>query len=587
MNSPNLQQFWADLLVEELVRQGVRHAVMAPGSRSTPLVLAIARHEQVSPRMHFDERGTAFYALGYARATGKPIPWITTSGTAVANGLPAVVEASMDAVPMLLLTADRPPELRDTAANQTIRQPDIFGTYTRWHFDLPVPDARIDPAFVLTTLDQAFFRSMHPHAGPVHLNCMFREPLAPEQESFEVPLREQLRRWMHHRKPYTRYQAAHMSPPEYAVESVLRRIQGKRGLLVVGRMPAYRPLYSSVVHLAEKLGWPLLTDIGSQLRLRAAGTHHIAHADLLLSDPAFCAGHVPEVILHIGGPLVSKTWLQCVRTWQPEAYIVVRSLPERMDPVHLVTEYLYADEIATLELLHAHARAPSVEKARSWLVDWQKAHQRVARALDAWLAEQEELTEPAVARALSAWIPSDAALFLASSMPVRDMDRFGSVRPDALPVGANRGASGIDGLVASAAGFAEGLRRPVVLLIGDLALLHDMNSLALVRENRFPVIIVVINNQGGGIFSFLPIAEHAEYFETFFGTPHPYTFRELAAQFGFMYEQPATLPMLECAFRSALQQQRPALIEVRTERARNRQVHDALLAHVHTAMQGL
>ncbi len=583
MNIANIQHFWTDLLVEELVRQGIRYAVLAPGSRSTPLTLAVARHKRMTSRVHFDERGTAFYALGYARATGKPIPWITTSGTAVANGLPAVVEASVDAVPMLLMTADRPPELQETSANQTIRQPHIFGSYVRWSFDLPVPDVQVGPAFVLTTLDQAVFRAMYPHAGPVHLNCMFREPLTPEHLPVEMPLSPRLMRWMDNHRPYTRYHAPLMELPAHGIEALGRQLIGRRGLLVVGRMPVYRPLFSSVVRLAEHLGWPLIADVGSQVRLREAGGHQIAYADLLLSDSSFAAAHAPDVILHVGGPLVSKRWLQCVQEWQPEAYVVIRSLPERIDPLHLVSERVYADEIMTIEAL-ADAVPAASKPAHAWLGVWQEGNRRVAHALDAWMAEQETLTEPAVARALSLWIPEDAALFLASSMPIRDMDRFGVPRAFALPVGANRGASGIDGLIASAAGFAEGLKRPVVLLIGDLAFLHDMNSLALLRENRFPVVVVVVNNQGGGIFSFLPIARYQEHFEAIFGTPHPYTFAEAAAQFHLPYSQPATLVELETCFRETLKQGVSAIIEVRTEREANRQVHEALLARIQKAL---
>jgi len=182
IDAPNVQYLWAKLIVEELLRSGAGHFFLAPGSRSTPLALAVARNRRARYHVHFDERGTAFAALGYGRATGKPAVWITTSGTAVANGLPAVVEAATDGVPLILLTADRPPELRETGANQTIDQAKIFGDYVRWQLDLPVPDPAIDPAFVLTTVDQAVYRSLRAPAGPVHLNCMFREPLVPSAE---------------------------------------------------------------------------------------------------------------------------------------------------------------------------------------------------------------------------------------------------------------------------------------------------------------------------------------------------------------------------------------------------------------------
>src|SRR5215210_6586165 len=273
-DTPRANRLWAYLIVEELLRCGVDFFCVAPGSRSTPLVAALAANEKARTLVHFDERGTAFAALGYARATGRPAAWITTSGTAVANGLPAVVEASTDGVPMILLTADRPPELRQTGANQTIDQPDIFGDYVRWRFDLPAPDPGIDPAMVLTTVDQAAYRASRAPQGPVHLNLMFREPflLEGDEDALSGPSS-----WERSDEPYTRYAATKPAVDGMEIHKLWETLRPvRRGLVVAGRL-ASRKQGEAVLRLAEVLGWPLLPDIGSQVRLGADSQGLVPH----------------------------------------------------------------------------------------------------------------------------------------------------------------------------------------------------------------------------------------------------------------------------------------------------------------------
>src|SRR6056297_2674832 len=327
-------RLWADLLVEELVRGGVGLFCLAPGSRSTPLTVAVGSNPRAKHLIHFDERGTAFAALGYARATGRPAAWITTSGTAVANGLPAVVEASVDRVPLLLLTADRPPELRDTGANQTIPQPNLFGEYVRWRFDLPTPTPAIDPAFVLTTADQALHRAMGPPAGPVHLNCMFREPLAPDPPDIPAEMPDGLQRWASSDGPYTRYEMPSRVTPDdvRAFTDRLRAVE--RGLIVAGRF-ATRAEGAAAARLAETLGWPLLPDIGSQARLVDS---HVAcpFYDQVLGSTAFAEAHAPEAVVHLGGRSTSKRLAQFVARSRPHTLAVVRDDPFRFDSDHRV-----------------------------------------------------------------------------------------------------------------------------------------------------------------------------------------------------------------------------------------------------------
>ena len=611
-----INQIWADLLVEELIRAGVGLFCIAPGSRSAPLALAVAAHPRAECVMHYDERGTAFCALGYGRATRRPAAWITTSGTAVANGMPAVVEASMDAVPMLLVTADRPPELRAAGANQTIDQVKIFGNYVRWQFDLPTPDPAIDPAVVLTTADQAVYRATRMPAGPVHLNVMYREPLVPGPDGpRHAGYLDRLQAWRDAEAPYTRYgsvadisktpisgfgSANNISeilitysfdaPRSEVLTQDLRR--AKRGLVVAGRLHT-RSQADAVRRLAKKLGWPLLPDVCSQLRFSGASsvdwyTDGVAEEggvmasryDLALASEAFRASHAPDAVLYFGGAAVStrlNAWLADVR---PALFAVVRESPDRMDPGHCVTEYVETGIapfcLSVMDHLEKGRREGEEAGNKDWTTSWATASDAVARTMDEHMPG--DLSEPAVARFFSRHTPDEATLVLASSMPIRDMDMFGDIAGRAPFVAANRGASGIDGAVATAVGLAYGRRAPVTLLVGDLGLLHDLNSLALAASAPAPVVIVVINNHGGGIFSFLPVARCGEAFEPMFGTPHPYRFEQAARMFGLGYDHVRDMDDLSEAYAGALTSGESQIIEVTTDRAENLHLHRRLEA---------
>ncbi len=575
-HAPNLNHLWAQWLIEELVRSGVRTAFIAPGSRSTPLTTAAARHPHMRTIVHIDERGTAFAALGFGRATGRPAAWITTSGTAVANGWPAVVEASTDGVPMLLLTADRPPELRDTAANQTIDQVKLFGEYVRWQFDLPAPTRDIDPAMVLTTADQAVHRARRTPPGPVHLNCMFRKPLAPlDDGQDDAEYTAELMGWAAADVPYTRYPRPTQTPDAASIQRVAEAIEGiSRGVLVAGRLTSAAER-RAVCRCADHLGWPVLPDGTSGLRLGADWTPaRIAHVDQLLASAAFRADQAPKAVLHVGGRFVSKRLRQFITAAHPEPLIVARPDPSRIDPAHQVTQHIETDVEPFCTALCEQIAARDATKVTDWLAAWQQAEHRAAAALDAFVDTEESLSEPLLARMVARHIPPDQALVLASSMPVRDMQRYGDAEAAAVPVFANRGASGIDGTVATAAGVALARSAPATLVVGDLALLHDLNSLQMLRQA--PVIVVAINNDGGGIFHFLPIAEVDDVFEPYFATPQGRTFASAAAMFDLPYARPSTPDAFIDAYRSACASGTSALIEVRTDRNENRDLHAEL-----------
>lgn len=571
LEAPNVTYLWARLLIEELVRNGVDVFFVAPGSRSTPLTTAAARHSDAEVLLHVDERGTAFAALGWGRATGRPAAWITTSGTAVANGHPAVVEASADGVPMVLLTADRPPERRDTGANQTIDQVKFFGDYVRWHADVPPPTEDVDPAYVLGTVDQAVHRARRVPSGPVHLNCGFRKPLEPVSgRSVSVP--EPVEAWAARNAPFTQYPTPQLQVPPDDLDALVEAIDAyERGLLVAGCLHSSSEA-AAVRHLGLHLGWPVLPDLTSRLRLGDEGDGvRVAHADLVVASEEVRSQWEPAVVLQFGGRFVSKRIRLFFRESPPLVRAVVRPDPARVDPDHRVTHHVESHVEPFVEAFCERSGRATSQSA--WARGWAQAENRAAEIVRRH-AEGDDCTEPVVATLVTRHIPSNHALVAASSMPVRDLNRHGSTEGAPVPVFANRGASGIDGTVATAAGVARGRDRPVTVLLGDLALWHDLNSLALLQD--LPVVVVVVNNDGGGIFHFLPIRDHGEVFEPYFTTPHGRTFASVAATFDLSYHQPGTIDEFRDAYAAACDMDGPSLIEVDTDREANRRVHEQI-----------
>lgn len=582
LDAPNITYLWTQLLVEELVRCGVKTFFVAPGSRSTPLTAAAARHPDTEVVLHVDERGTAFAALGVGRTTQRPAAWITTSGTAVANGFPAVVEAAMDGVPMVLLTADRPPELRDTGANQTIDQVKIFGDYVCWQAEVPPPTNEIDPSYVLTTVDQAVHQSLRKPAGPVHLNCAFRKPLEPVETEAAVDVSSSVRTWAEEESPFTQYPSPKGRPSDGELDGLAEALQGlEKGLVVAGRLDSSEEA-EAVLRLARGLDWPLFPDLTSRLRLGSLkDITHVPYGDLVLTSEAFQEVHAPQAVLQVGGRFTSKRLRQFLKSSSPEVRAVVRPSPARVDPDHRATHHVEADISAFAEGLCS--RLDSHDVASGWAEEWRTANESALRVIERHVEDARQITEPLVASLVSRNVPSDHALVAASSMPVRDLNRHAVTTGPAVPVYANRGASGIDGTVSTAAGIAQGRGGPVTLLIGDLALWHDLNGLAFLRER--PVVVVVVNNDGGGIFHFLPIRDHEQVFDPYFTTPHGRSFEDAASTFDLAYSQPETPSAFVEAYSQACERSGASLIEVQTDREVNLHVHETVESDVAEAIE--
>ncbi len=572
-STARLNTLWGRLLVEELARCGVAFVCISPGSRSTPLTAAVAGGLLIESAVWLDERGAAFHALGHARATGRPAALICTSGTAAANYLPAVIEASQDGVPLVVLTADRPPELIDAGANQAIRQPGLFGDYVRWSFTLPVPDAEISCRLVLSTVDQAVHRALGPPAGPVHINCMYREPLEPVGEQpwpADLPSR-----WRQGSGPLTQHPRPETVPDARSLELIAAHLAAaRRGLLVIGSLAGERDCDAAAA-LADRIGWPVATDVRSGLRLGPGPADRVPFLDQLLLSPRVRSSFTPDVVLHLGRQPVSKR-LALSLTALPDATLIsVQDHPFRDDPEHRVAIRVQAGIAGFCELLAALVDPLVTHVAGGWGVPLRELSERADACIGRFV-ETAPFGEIAAARIVAREIPASHGLFLGNSMPIRDMEMFGDESFARVPVAANRGASGIDGVVSTAAGFACGLGRPVTLMIGDLSLLHDLSALVHLRKLPQPLVIVVMNNCGGGIFHFLPIARHTDLLDPWFTAPHDAELEGIQALFGIPCHHPTTAAEFAAVYRAACASGSPAIIEVRTDRAENLAAHRAL-----------
>ena len=574
--APNINHLWASLIVEELVRCGIRHFFIAPGSRSTPLVTSIARHSLTHPIIHYDERGTAYAALGCARATHNPVVWVTTSGTALANGLPAVIEAHQSNIPLILLTADRPPELRQSGANQTMNQLSVFTPYVNWMVDGAPPTIEIAPSYVLTTIDHAVHRASSGSKGPVHINWMFREPLAPEPTNTDfADYFDCIGAWINGSQRYTSYPTVKRSVHEAQREPTWNEWgEADAGLLIIGRLEQ-REEGEASLDLARQLGWPVYADINSQIRL---GNLELAH-DVLITDDYLFEDHRAEqlgeelkVIIQLGKWCISKRLAQWINKARPNHFVLVDEFSGRIDPLHNVTMRVEGSIMGFCQLVRDHLSHSRPQQSQ-WNSQWESINKSIRKSHEQLWEAETGLSEPMVARLISTHIPEGQGLVIGNSMPVRDMNVHASYRGKWAYVMSNRGVSGIDGTIATATGFACGSNQTVTVLIGDLALIHDLNSLALLRTIKQQIVVVVINNNGGGIFSFLPIAHYEDVFEEYFGTPHTLQFKSAADLFGLSYSNPSTIDEFERVYTASLNASTPALIEVQTNRVENYDVH--------------
>lgn len=503
---------WAFNLIDQFVLQGISNFCIAPGSRSTPLALAAARHKKAKIHVHFDERGLGFFALGIGLAQQTPAVVIVTSGTAVGNLLPAVMESAHSHVPLILLTADRPPELRDCGANQTTDQIKIFQNFVLWQSDIPCPDPSISIDYIRSQAVHSYLQSMK--MGPVHLNCQFREPLFSSSSPEETQS-----------SPQPIFFPT-LAPAPALVDHCLQEITSDktRGLIIIGRMPPKEDL-TELFYLAKRLRWPIYADLLSGGRGKEI-PESIRHLDLAIQSKIF---PTPNIVFHFGGSLISKQIPEWLHQIHCKVFHIHR-FSERIDPFRERPLEIHSDPTLFCQAIH-----PPQNPSLDFLELCQKIDTLLDRSIRKTFQETAAAAEAKIIHALGQEIPDPWNVFFANSMPIRDGEHHFFPK-NTTCIYANRGLSGIDGQIATAAGIASASQKPLIAILGDQSCLHDLNSLALLQSIQTPFVLIIFNNFGGGIFSRLPVAQEKEHFEKVFSNTHSLCFEKAAQTFNLDYQ---------------------------------------------------
>ena len=551
-------------LVDEWVRLGVAHAVVSPGSRSTPMAIALASNPKIALHVFHDERSASFAALGIGLQSGVPAVLLCTSGTAAAQFFAAVIEANYAHVPLLVCTADRPPELQGVGAPQTINQTNLYGTFVRKFIDAGLADDAKSSKWRGIARD-AFSATVGVNRGPCHVNFPFREPLVGVAGVLPA---------VDAHSP-VRVSADVATASERKKLSLALRAE--RGLIIAGN-GIDQPRF--ILELAAKLKWPVVADPRSNCRVAPESSHGatvVSCADVVLRHQPSAESLQPTVVVRIGDPPVSKVVNQWLAKCGAEQ-IAITQQPSLIDPDKVVTTHIVG---SINELFIEMSRGADVRSETEWISSWKHSEKMARTALGGKFAEQVQLTEPLCAVTVSESVAIGSSVVVSSSMPVRDLEWFAPAR-DGLRVFSNRGVNGIDGVVSTAVGIALSSKAPTALLIGDIAVLHDSNGLLNLVKRDVRMKIIVVDNEGGGIFSFLPQAEAMEgaQFEQLFGTPHSVDFESLAKAHGipFMWVQTAD------ELRRELVNSHTSMIGVRTDRKKNVDDHNELYAAVAEAL---
>ncbi|WP_226035851.1 2-succinyl-5-enolpyruvyl-6-hydroxy-3-cyclohexene-1-carboxylic-acid synthase [Aquibacillus saliphilus] len=549
--------------VDELYRGGLTDVVISPGSRSTPLAMTFAEHEKIQHWVNMDERSAAFFALGMAKQKNKVVAIVCTSGTAAANYFPAIVEAYYSRVPLLVLTADRPHELRDVGAPQAIEQINMYGEYVKWFHEMALPDG--SPAllsYVRGKASRSVHTAMSGNPGPVHLNFPFREPLLPDFTISDLWGEQIDSAYHYHAEGQRRLSGSQLDN----IFSQLAELN--KGIIVCGPQISNQ-LAEKIVELSKQWGLPVLADPLSQLR---AGQHDkdniVESYDAILKSKRIRDRFDPDFIIRFGAMPVSKPYLLFLKEKNNTPHFVIEQNEGYREPAGLPAQFLYTDPVLFCGDLISFGR---LSFDQSWLDTWLTMN-KVAKQYLLEETLEQGLTEGHVVKYLSEAVPDQSSIYVGNSMPIRDMDTFFMNTPKQLKLLGNRGANGIDGLTSSALGAAAHGEK-VTLLLGDLSFFHDFNGLLLAKQYKIDLTVVLINNNGGGIFSFLPQAKQAKHFEVLFGTPMDIDFEHIISMYHGSYSKPKTWTDFQRVLSESHQQNGLSVIEVQTNRADNVEWH--------------
>ncbi len=545
----SFNELLTNILIEELHRNKIDNYFISPGSRSTPLTSSVACNKKLTKHIHFDERGAAFAALGYARATGKAGVLICTSGSAGANYYPAVCEATADSVPMIIITADRPPELHNVLANQTLNQQNMFGEQVKTFYNIEPPDKNILLKEILLNVSSLIQKSLANPVGPVHINCMFREPLVHTKRKKDFSKNTiTVQDWIISEKPFVKIK---QTKTNFSIDS---KFNNKiPTILIVGALKTKKES-KAVMRFAEKFNLPVFPDIRSSLRLSNESRNLISFYDQILLTKMLKTDSAYQVI-HVGGNIVSKRLLQFIEKSKIANYFVLHNSLHGYNPHHKMTENKTGSIVKLLQEL-----SKNIQPFETKFLNFMKScNEKVNRLI---LQHDYTFTEIAITRQLSQSAVKNSFIYTANSLSVRLLDMFADVSDKNNRVIANRGLSGIDGTIASSVGFAIGSKKRGTLLIGDLAFLHDINSMSLVKKSDYPLVIVLLNNNGGKIFSYLPIAKEKEIFTDYFDTPQDMIFESTAKQYDLPYYFISSTRQFKEIYQKAQKLNQSSIIEI-------------------------
>nr|UNJ15516.1 acetohydroxyacid synthetase large subunit [Cyanidiaceae sp.] len=534
---------WSNAIVEELIRQKISYFFIAPGSRSTLLALAVANNRRSKYIVHFDERSIGYAAVGFSQSFKTAAVIIVTSGTAVGNLLPCIIEASMSYVPLLVLSADRPYELKFCGANQSVDQNKIFGSFTRWFFEMPPSEEQIKIKAIISAIDYACIKMKGDTPGPVHINCLFREPFFNKNKNDTNSI--YFREWIHSHQIFSLYTYLKSSSIERPISINLQKILNlKNGLIILGNIEDLQ-LVNLISGISNVLNWPILPDILSKSRTHHVNGNFINYYDLILKrytlEPA-------EIVVQFGARTVSKELEIYLGYDKSISFILIHNTCDRFNANHLISNSFICDPkifcLNCLTYLTKNRLKLQYLKKNKWLRTWSNYNQIIHFSLCKYFSNFKLLSEPTVARLLMQHWPKNHVGYLGPSMPIRDSNIFceGNTQDSinsTINLYSNRGASGIDGNVGTSLGISVGKKRKVLSLLGDLSFLHDINSLNIVDDLPYKPILIIHNNNGGAVFSFLQIKRvHQNVLKKFFYTPHNFnTFKYIAYQFSLNYKK--------------------------------------------------
>jgi 2-succinyl-5-enolpyruvyl-6-hydroxy-3-cyclohexene-1-carboxylate synthase len=549
----NINLFWASLIVEELVRNGINMFYISPGSRSAPLAIAVNKNKRASYKIVYDERSAGFQALGYAKYCGKPAVLICTSGSAVSHYYPALIEAENAFIPMIIISADRPTELQNTGSNQTINQNNIFNNHVKWYFNLECPNENISPKYILSTVDDMIAHSLQNNAGPVHLNMMFREPLSPEKQFISPEYLSTLNSWNVCNTLYTKYiyNSNQLFPDD------ILNIINKSNKIIIFIADLNNVNISELKSFINKINCPIFADIQSHVR-GINSDNIINYYDLILNNKTLVK---PDLVINIGNNIVSRKYLEFTNNVDIKT-ISIKSTNNKYDT------YSNNSINYTCDINNFIREFPDRIKCNNkWLFYWVNLNNNIILIINK-IKLNNNLNEYLITKYISDNI-HNSIVYLSSSMPVRMFDMY-SGKSDNIYF-SNRGASGIDGVLSSAVGMMDGCKRDIYLIIGDIAFLHDIGALYSAINSEYNLKIILLNNNGGGIFSNLPIAKHGEFFEEMFATPHNIGFENIIKAHGINYYSANNINALNNGLNSLLNNNLVSVLEIFYDRNNNQE----------------